>query len=342
MMAVLPSELEARLIRYAAMRPCTNAFIDSRTPGSDAKENFCLIGPGVAEQPGQYVHVRIPHGFNIGGARQPRGCVNSQHSHETEEVFLVHRGRWAFRWGHDGRDGEMVLGPGDVISIPVHVFRGFENAGDEDDAFLFSILGGDDPGHVTWAPYVFEAAKGHGLVLLEDGTLIDTVLGQSVPEGARQQAPTTMADVARHRRLSVEEMQACVQQGDAFGGDGRSALTARAQGTVREYPVIGAANPAEAIGAGKLDWPHGFHFRRLELAPGALLPLHARAGAEVLFVHRGAAAFHWEGGSLPLNEGDTFSVPPQMPRGLANDSGQPAILYAVRGGDQPAPPVWSA
>ncbi len=89
-------EVASRLVRYPDLRPCTTAFIDTHTPGSDQKENFTIIGPGVAENPDQYVHIDIPHGFNIGAARQPAGCVNSQHSHETAEVFVVHTGRWKF------------------------------------------------------------------------------------------------------------------------------------------------------------------------------------------------------------------------------------------------------
>ena len=37
--------LRARLVRYGELRPCTNAFIDFRSPGSDRKENFTIIGP---------------------------------------------------------------------------------------------------------------------------------------------------------------------------------------------------------------------------------------------------------------------------------------------------------
>ena len=54
--------LENRIVRYADLRPCYNAFIDCRTPGSEAKENFTIIGPGVSENPDQYVHIAEPHG----------------------------------------------------------------------------------------------------------------------------------------------------------------------------------------------------------------------------------------------------------------------------------------
>ena len=143
--------LEARVVRYPELRPCYNAFIDTRTPGSEKKENFTIIGPGVSENPDQYVHITEPHGFNIGGARQPPGCVNSQHSHDTAEVFVVHTGTWRFDLGEDGEDAQVVLHPGDVISLPTGMFRGFTNVGD-DTGFLFAVLGGDDPGRVLWAP----------------------------------------------------------------------------------------------------------------------------------------------------------------------------------------------
>ena len=42
------SAYASRLIRYADLRPCRNAFIDTRSPGSEQKENFTLVGPGVS------------------------------------------------------------------------------------------------------------------------------------------------------------------------------------------------------------------------------------------------------------------------------------------------------
>lgn len=38
--------LAPRLVRYDDLVPCTTAFLDTRTPGSDRKENFTIIGPG--------------------------------------------------------------------------------------------------------------------------------------------------------------------------------------------------------------------------------------------------------------------------------------------------------
>ena len=84
----------------------------------------------------------------------------------------------------------------------MHVFRGFKNVGN-DTGFLFAVLGGDDPGHVTWAPYVFENAREYGLILLEDGSLVDTTVGEDIPDGKRPMPPTTDEDVARLDRLTA-------------------------------------------------------------------------------------------------------------------------------------------
>ena len=327
--------LESRLVRYDDLKPCTTAFVDTRTPGSAEKENFTIIGPGVAENPEQHVHIDIPHGFNIGAARQPPGCVNSQHSHETAEVFVIHSGRWAFFLGPDCEDGEVILEPGDTISIPIHVFRGFRNVGD-DIGFMFAVLGGDDPGHVTWAPYVFEAARKHGLILLEDGSLIDTTRGERVPDGKRLMSPTTDEDVARLRRMTAEELTDCVVRRGALDAGPTSDLSGPG---VAERPIIGSANTAEGIAAGALDWPHGFHLRHLTLDAGATTARHRRGEEEVLLVHRGSLTVETADSRMRIGAGDVLTLPVGIARRFRNSGEKPAEVYVVRGGDQPGAPM---
>ena len=84
--------IQNRLVRFGELIPCKTAFIDAHTPGSNLKENFTIIGAGVSENPDQHVHIKIPHGFNIGAAGQPPKCHNSLHSHRTAEVFFVNSG----------------------------------------------------------------------------------------------------------------------------------------------------------------------------------------------------------------------------------------------------------
>ena len=319
------------------MVPCKTAFIDARTPGSDKKENFCLIGEGVTENPDQVVHINIAHGFNIGAARQPKGCKNSHHSHNTEEVFMIHSGAWQFTWGITGEDGAITLHAGDTISLPTHMFRGFENVGD-DEGLMFSIIGleaDQSAGHVLWAPYVFEQAKGHGLVLLEDGRLIDTAAGMVVPEDGKEIAATTQQQAEQLTKLSKDDMAKCfATQGelDSLPRGGLSTLTG-----VDEIAVIGIANPDEQIDAGKMNWPHGFHMRRLRIAPGASIPNHSRSDQEVIILQEGAIEVTTPSYDFTLNKGDLFSAPRDMQRQYRNASATPADLIVIKSGNRPAP-----
>ena len=326
----LSPELRARLVRYAELRPCTNAFIDARSPGSDQKENFTIIGPGVAENPNQHVHIREAHGFNIGGARQPPGCTNSLHSHHSEEVFVIHEGTWRFFWGERGDAGEVVLAPGDTISIPVNVFRGFENIG-ADAGFMFAVLGGDDPGRVHWAPHVIEKARGFGLVLLESGRLVDTTAGEAVPQDGAVVHPSTREEIAYIRTPALAEMTRNVVRHALLEANRTSPLGGPG---VRESAVIGPANATDGLDSGPIASPHGFTLRHLALDHGARTALHARECVEVLMVHRGRIAWSDDTGqSVELNAGDTFTVPRGMARRL--EAHTAAEIFVVRGGDDP-------
>ncbi|RII16095.1 Cupin domain protein [Streptomyces sp. YIM 130001] len=148
---VTEAELERRTIRRGDFVSCNQAFIDCRTPGSDRKENYAMIGPGVTQSASQVVNLREPHGYNIGAAAMPHGITNNLHLHYTAEVFLCFRGEYRLRWGADGSEGELTLREGDIASIPTWIYRGFTNAG-PDDGWLFTVLGHDDTGGIIWGP----------------------------------------------------------------------------------------------------------------------------------------------------------------------------------------------
>ena len=315
-----PTSLADRIVRYSELQPCTTAFIDTRTPGSDRKENFTIIGPGVSESPDQHVHINIPHGFNLGAARQPPGCVNSQHSHETAEVFVVHAGKWTFHVGEMADEAEVLLGPGDTISIPTRVFRGFTNVG-EDTGFMFAVLGEDDPGRVTWAPSVFKAAKEHGLALLENGQLVDRSKGEAAPPGIDFMQVTSRELANSMRRLDQEALEKCVV---AY----RSLLDAKSGGIV-EYPIIGS-DPV----SGQLSWPHGFCLRYLRIEPGASAGREQRSEEQVAIVHRGELGIEADDGRALLAAGDVATVPIGCPRRLFNAGNRPVEAFLVYRGDQ--------
>ena len=303
-------ELESRVVRYSDLIPCTNAFIDSRTPGSDAKENFTIIGPGVAENPEQHVHITEAHGFNIGGARQPPRCNNSQHSHDTAEVFLVHTGRWRFTFGEHGGDAQVDAGPGDVVSFPTQAFRGFENIGEE-TGFLWSVLGGDDPGRVLWAPRVFEMAAEYGLILLENGALVDTTLGQTPPPGVKPMAVTSREAIARLRTMRPDDEDEIIARAPESAMPGESL-------------VIGDG--------GQLPPAQGFTVSRLVLGASEASSATASATPEVVFVQNGSVAECTPESTVTLGKGDTMTVPRGLERSY-RALAEGAELVVVRGTD---------
>lgn len=337
--------IKDRLVRYNELKPCTSAFIDTRSPGSDKKENFTIIGPGVAENPNQHVHISIPHGFNIGGARQPAGCLNSQHSHLTEEVFVVHSGKWDFISGVNADDGRITLESGDIISIPMDIFRGFEcleglSQGHEKGlGYLHAVLGGDDPGRVLWAPKVFEMANNYGLILLEDGSLVDTSLGEQIPEGKSPMPVTSQQQINEHRVVNSDELENVVIRTKDFAWNKGSVL-AQHEG-VEEVSLVGGECKEEGITASKLGWQHGFVVRGLKFAPNAEIPLHKRFEEEVIFVHQGELIIEMEGDTIVLTKGDNFTTPINAIRRFKNASNEECTVYITRGGDQPKLPVFS-
>lgn len=332
--------MAARLVRYADLVPCRTAFVDTRTPGSTEKENFTIIGPGVSESPDQFVHIAEPHGFNIGAARQPGGCVNSQHSHETAEIFVVHSGHWRLLFGPNREDGTLDIAPGDVVSVPTRMFRGFEKT-DEGTGFLWVVLGQDDPGKVTWAPAVLEAAADNGLRLTKGGSLIDTSTGEyrlREVELAEALGAQELADLATP---SLERLATCIVRKGEARANPDSPL---ARDGVVEAAVIGPRATGDGFAPGPITgwWPHGFVLRELTLQTGAYVPQHARQEAEVVFVQEGTLEISWPDDSLILGAGDTLTIPVGLPRAFRNTASVPCIAIVVRGGEEPATPVFAS
>ena len=336
--------MRERLGRYADLQACRTAFIDTRTPGSTEKENFTIIGPGVSESPDQHVHIREKHGFNIGGARQPFGCVNSQHSHDTAEVFVVHTGHWRLHFGPNKEDGSLDIGPGDVASVPIHMFRGFSKL-DEGTGFLWMPLGQDDPGKVTWAPAVFKAAEDHGLKLAKGGKLIDTSNGSYELKQVELEKPPSDEALQHLQTPALEKLQECVLRSGEMVANPASPLSAD---KVQEVGIIVPQATADHFSPGPIAgwWPHDFNLRKLTLESGAYIPFHARVEVEVLFVQSGTVEVSWRNGdreeSLLMGTGDTLSMPVGVQHSFRNTASGQAALFVVRGTDDPQMPVFES
>ncbi|WP_164985163.1 cupin domain-containing protein [Ammoniphilus sp. CFH 90114] len=338
-------EILKRVIRKEDFVADKTAFIDARTPGSDKKENYCIIGPGVSENPNRFINLIEPHGFNIGAAAMPNGCINSLHLHQTAEVFIVAKGTWRFIWGNEGTDGEAILTEGDVISLPTHIFRGFKNIG-SDDGFLFSILGEDDPKKVTWGPQVLRDAKDYGLVLLEDGRLIDTAQGVTIPEEAKVIEPMIQEELAKIRKVTQEEMNArvfCFK--DRFPYKEAFLDCLSEGGKKLTYGIIGPGISTDPNRPTLITNPHSFSLELLEAEPGNGLSSCSQSTSQVLIVYKGEWKVSWslEGkeDEIVLTEKDVMSVPKNLIRSIRNVGKETGFLYVVSGGDEWVPLQWT-
>jgi hypothetical protein len=199
----------------------------------------------------------------------------------------------------------VFIGPGDVISLPTKMFRGFTNVG-TDTGFLFAVLGGDDPGKVLWAPKVFELAAEHGLVLLETGRLIDKAAGQSVPNDVAVMPATTATQVAALKKATP------------MMGEG---LVWRYEGDTSSAQIIGEDAP--------LNWPHDFTLDQLKLEVGSLVEMDNIDRPTVLFVQSGHVQISWNIDGLTLGPGDTITVPAKISLSLSSSDG--GVIYRVEG-----------
>lgn len=296
-MIIEESELARRTIRRADYVSCNQAFIDCKTPGSDTKENYSIIGPGVTQSAEQVVNLREPHGFNIGAAAMPDGVVNNLHLHFTAEVFLNWQGSWRVRWGVDGADGEFLCEEGDIVSVPTWIFRGFTNVGG-DYGWLFTILGFDNTGGIIWGPSVLREAAEHGLYLTVDNQLVDTDAGDPRPDEAELVPPMPQGEIDRLRHWTAEQMQERVVRQRDLSWSQRPFLCSDLPGGGAELAtVIGYGMTEDRDQIPPIHYPHSFNAAWLRATTGEGMLRHRHEETQVLMGYRG----RWQ---IVLNEGD--------------------------------------
>jgi len=163
--------------RASEMKGSPLAFLDMRMPAHE-RENINIIGLNVTENvddPALAPIIKAPAlGFSIGYIRAKDGCGAALHAHETEEVFVPIRGRWDIYWLAGDEELSVTLDVGDVVNVPIGIYRGFRCACDDPDALMLAVVGGPDPGKPNWHPSVIEAARETGLSVDDAGNLIES------------------------------------------------------------------------------------------------------------------------------------------------------------------------
>ncbi len=158
--------------RASTVRGSDVAFLDMRLPAYK-REIIDMVGMGVTENTSLKPNVKAgAHGFSLTYVRAPQGKGAALHRHATEEVFIPIKGRWQVFWLEGEDERTLDLDIGDMVNLPIGIYRGFRNLSGAADDLLLAVVGGPDAGKVDWHPSVIDQARATGLAVDDDGNLI--------------------------------------------------------------------------------------------------------------------------------------------------------------------------
>jgi mannose-6-phosphate isomerase-like protein (cupin superfamily) len=186
---------------------------------------------------------------------------------------------------------------------------------------------------------VLEAAADFGLKLAKGGRLIDTSTGEYRLEDIELEEGIALDAAAELKTPPLDKLLQCMVPKGAAVANPESALAGEG---VAEAGVIVPSATSDGFPAGPISgwWPHGFNLRQLTLQSGAYVPMHTRAEEEVIFIQSGTLEVSWPDGSLIMGAGDTFTTPIGLPRAFRNTASVSCEAVVVRGGEDPARPVF--
>ena len=196
---------------------------------------------------------------------------------------------------------------------------------------------------------MFEAAADHGLKLAKGGRLIDTASGNYELKDVELETAPDEQSLEQLKTPPLETLMECLVRAEDMQANPASPLAGEG---LEEAGVIVPRPTRDGFPAGPIAgwWPHDLNLRRLTLQTGAYIPMHAREEVEVLFVQSGTVEVSWqEGGqesgqvhALLMGAGDTLSMPVHVQHALRNTASVPAVLFVVRGTEDPAMPVFAS
>jgi mannose-6-phosphate isomerase-like protein (cupin superfamily) len=148
------------------------AFLDQRIPRYE-RDIINMVGMGVTENAALKPNIKEgATGFSVTYIRAKTGKGAALHRHATEEVFIPVKGPWQVFWLEGDVERTVDLGEGDVVNVPIGIYRGFRSLSDQPDALMMAIVGGPDAGKVDWHPSLLEEARKTGLTVDDDGNLV--------------------------------------------------------------------------------------------------------------------------------------------------------------------------
>ena len=308
-----------RIARFNELTPSTLPFVEGRIEGHKERKNYSIVGPGVAEDSQQSVKISEPHGYNLGAVSANPKNGSGLHSHTTAEVFLIYSGNWRFYWGADGRN-EIILSKGDIISMPTNMFRGFENAGDE-EGLIFVVLGNDDPGIITWVPNVLIKAKETGLALLDDNSLVD-LKESKIPPNRKLLEPITNEMLQKFDNYEINEIEKFICR---FKNQTNHEIDLK--NGIKLIQIIGS-NFSDNKYDHLINHNTGFNLSILKAKKGLIENLIFDKPT-ILFSQKGTWKVKIEKDEFDINSKDTFSLPLNTKVSISIDNNKECYLNCV-------------
>ena len=308
-----------RIARFNELTPSTLPFVEGRIEGHKERKNYSIVGPGVAEDSQQSVKISEPHGYNLGAVSANPKNGSGLHSHTTAEVFLIYSGNWRFYWGADGRN-EIILSKGDIISMPTNMFRGFENAGDE-EGLIFVVLGNDDPGIITWVPNVLIKAKETGLALLDDNSLVD-LKESKIPPNRKLLEPITNEMLQKFDNYEINEIEKFICR---FKNQINHEIDLK--NGIKLIQIIGS-NFSDNKYDHLINHNTGFNLSILKAKKGLIEDLIFDKPT-ILFSQKGTWKVKIEKDEFNINSKDTFSLPLNTKVSISIDNNEECFLNCV-------------
>ncbi|MDA7637449.1 cupin domain-containing protein [Candidatus Pelagibacter sp.] len=308
-----------RIARFNELTPSTLPFVEGRIEGHKERKNYSIVGPGVAEDSQQSVKISEPHGYNLGAVSANPKNGSGLHSHTTAEVFLIYSGNWRFYWGADGRN-EIILSKGDIISMPTNMFRGFENAGNE-EGLIFVVLGNDDPGIITWVPNVLIKAKETGLALLDDNSLVD-LKESEIPPNRKLLEPITNEMLQKFDNYQINEIEKFICR---FKNQTNHEIELK--NGIKLIQIIGS-NFSDNKYDHLINHNTGFNLSILKAKKGLIEDLIFDKPT-ILFSQKGTWKVKIEKDEFNINSKDTFSIPLNTKVSISIDNNEECFLNCV-------------
>jgi len=308
-----------RIARFNELTPSTLPFVEGRIEGHKERKNYSIVGPGVAEDSQQSIKISKPHGYNLGAVRANPKNGSGLHSHTTAEVFLIYSGKWRFYWGADGKN-QIILCKGDLISMPTNMFRGFENAGDE-EGLIFVVLGNDDPGIITWVPSVLIKAKETGLALLDDNSLIDLNKNE-IPPNRKLLEPITSEMLQQFDNYEINEIEKYICR---FKNQTNHEVDLNNE--IKIIQIIGN-NFCNKTYSPLINHVTGFNLSILKTKKGQIENLIFDKPT-ILFSQKGNWKITVDDNEFNINSKDTFSIPLNSKISISVDNNEDCFLNCV-------------